>query len=173
MNKSFLLAIILFTVLSSCEEVVEIDLNTANPAFVVEGFPSFFQIYALYKTEDKSVFDLKKRMFEVEHSYLKKKKSGKSSRGQSLPAEKPILQISYDEIGTYKDNFVLNDRVWLFFYHIWQRMGDEKFDAFLKELFAFNSIDYNNFEQLIIKYLPGFSKELDTWLNTNYYPDRL
>ncbi len=154
---------------------VTIPVKNDNPfsAFVVEGFPSFFQIFALYKTEDKSIFDLKKRMLEVKQSYLKKKESGKSSRGQKLPLEKPILQISYDEIGTYKDNFVLNDRVWLFFYNLWQRMGDEKFDAFLKELFAFNFIDYNNFEQLILKYLPGFSKELDTWLNTNYYPDRL
>jgi hypothetical protein len=153
---------------------VKISVTKENPfyAFVVEGFPSFFQIYALKRIRDDA-YNLKEEMIKVEERYLAKRKTGKTSRGNKLPEEKAILNISFDEIGNYKDTFVLSDRVWLFFYSVWVRMGDAKFDLFLKELFSFNSISYESFEGLLIKYLPDFKETLNTWLNTTDYSDEL
>ncbi|MCW8824699.1 MAG: hypothetical protein OQK63_11435 [Ignavibacteriaceae bacterium] len=153
---------------------VKIPVTKENPfcAFVIEGFPSFFQVYALKKMEGDA-YDAKGKMMKVEEGYLEKRKTGKTWRGNTLPVEKPILEIKFDEIGLYKDKFVLNDRVWLFFYSIWNKMGDEEFDRFLKELFSFNSINYNSFEELVVKYIPGFAPELNTWLNTTDYPDEI
>jgi hypothetical protein len=37
MNKSFLVALPLLIILASCEEVIEVDLNSSDPAFVVEA----------------------------------------------------------------------------------------------------------------------------------------
>jgi len=153
---------------------VKIPVTKENPfyAFVIEGFPSFFQVYALKKMDGDS-YNIEEVMINVEARYLEKRKTGKTRRGNTLPVEKPILEIKFDEIGLYKDNFVLNDRVWLFFYSIWNKMGDEEFDRFLKELFSFNSINYNSFEELVVEYIPGFAPELNTWLNTTDYPDEI
>jgi len=151
---------------------VRIPVSIDNPfyAFVVEGFPSFFQAYALKRIDGKN-YNLDSVMKKIEISYLEKRRTGKTSRGNKLPVEKAILKINYNEIGSYKDKFVLRDRAWLFFYDIWNQMGDEKFDMFLKELFSLNSIDYEKFEGLILKYLPNYSGDLNTWLNTTEYPD--
>lgn len=153
---------------------VDIPVSIDNPfcAFVVEGFPSFFQMYAMKKISS-DVYNIKDKIRKVEESYLEKRKTGKTRRGWTLPVEKAILKITFDEIGTYKDKFVLNDRVWLFFYNIWDQMGDEKFDSFLKELFLFNSINYENFEELVLRYIPDFKEKLNIWLNTTDYPDEL
>ncbi|MFC2103557.1 hypothetical protein ACFLSS_03920, partial [Bacteroidota bacterium] len=90
-----------------------------------------------------------------------------------LPVEKSLLNIKFDEIGGYKDKFVLSDRAWLFFYNIWDLMGDGRFDSFLKELFLFNSINYENFEELVLRYIPGFKEKLNIWLNTTNYPEEI
>lgn len=151
---------------------VLIPVLNDNPfsALVVEGFPSFFQVYALEKTLAEDIYDLKKKMAQVEASYIKKKETGKNWRGNPLPKEKPILEISYHEIGEYKDRFILSDRVWLFIYHLWDEMGTTNFDAFLKELFQFSTIDYGSFEELVLKYIPNYKSKLDLWLNTIDYP---
>lgn len=153
---------------------VDIPVSIDNPfcAFVVEGFPSFFQMYAMKKISS-DVYNIKDEIRKVEEKYLEKRKTGKIRRGWALPIEKAILNITFDEIGTYKDNFVLNDRVWLFFYNIWDQMGDDKFDNFLKELFKFNSINYVKFEELVLRYIPDFKEKLDIWLNTTDYDDDL
>lgn len=154
---------------------VQLPVAESNPfsAFVIEGFPSFFQVYALSKTLENSKYNKDDHLIRIEKSYLKKKKTGLSRRGRKLPKEKPILEINYDEIGMYKDTFILNDRVWLFFNDIWNQLGDKKFDQFLRELFKFQSIDYKNFESLILKYLPDYETKLNIWLNTTDYPDEL
>jgi hypothetical protein len=144
---------------------VSIPVSKSNPfcALVVEGFPSFFQVYALKRIDKK--FDLEKRMKEVERQYLEKREK------RNFTKEKPILQITFDEVGTYKDHFVLNDRVWLFIYDLWRRMGDENFDAFLKKLFVWDGIDYGRFEGLVLEFLPDFKEKLNTWLNTTEYSE--
>jgi hypothetical protein len=153
---------------------VDIPVSINNPfyAFVVEGFPSFFQAYALKRIDGES-YNLNKVMKGIEKSYLEKRRTGLTRRGNKLPVEKAILKIEHNEIGSYKDRFVLRDRVWLFFYDIWNQMGDEKFDMVLKELFSFNSINYESFEGQILKYLPDYGERLNIWLNTTDYPNEL
>jgi hypothetical protein len=152
---------------------VKIPVAKENPfyAFVIEGFPSFFQTYALKKVDGEN-YHLDEIMKNVEKRYLEKRRTGKTPRGNTLPDEKAILNISSEEIGTFKDKFVLSDRVWLFFYNIWMRMGDDNFDMFLKELFSFKSISYESFEALTLKYIPDFKEELNIWLNTTNYPEK-
>ncbi len=154
---------------------VKIPVLNDNPfsALITEGFPSFFQVYALDKTLAEGQYDLKKKMEQVEASYIKKKETGKNWRGNPLPKEKPILEISFNEIGEYKDRFILSDRVWLFIYHLWDEMGANDFDAFLKELFQFSTIDYNSFEELVLKYIPKYKGKFDLWLNTIDYPETI
>ena len=112
-------------------------------------------------------------MKKIEKGYLSKKQTGKDRRGNALPAEKPILNISFDEIGDYKDLFILSDRARLFLYDLWTEMGNDQFDQFLKELFQLDSINYRVFEKLVLKYLPNYKNDLNTWLNTNDYPNLL
>ena len=142
---------------------VHIPVSKDNPfcALVVEGFPSFFQVYALKRID--RTFDLDQKMKEIEKQYLAKREK------RDFTKEKPILQITFDEIGNYKDHFVLNDRVWLFFYDLWKEMGDESFDVFLKKLFSWDSINYKRFEGLILEFLPDFKEKLNLWLNTTEY----
>ena len=146
---------------------VYIPVSKDNPfcALVVEGLPSFFQVYALRKIDKK--FDLEEKMEEKERQYLAKREK------QNFTKEKPVLQITFDEIGLYKDHFVLNDRVWLFIYDLWEKMGDEKFDAFLKKLFSWDGIDYKKFEGLVLEFIPDFKDELNTWLRTTDYPEEM
>jgi hypothetical protein len=153
---------------------VKIPITKENPfyAFVIEGFPSFFQVYASKRIEGDN-YKLDEVMRGIEKGYLEKRKTGKTRRGNELPKEEAILNISPEDIGAYKDNFVLSDRVWLFFYNIWMQMGDENFDMFLKELFSFKSMSYDRFEGLILKYIPNFKEELNIWLNTTDYPESL
>ncbi len=152
---------------------IPIDRKDPMAALIIEGFPGFFHFYGLNQTESKEEFDLKKIILKRQSSYLKKKESGKDWRGNDLPPEKPILEISFEEIGLYKDYFILSDRVGLFLYHLWTKMGDEKFSEFLKELFALSSIDYGTLENLTEKYLPGYSATLNIWLKTNDFPESL
>ncbi len=146
---------------------VQLPLKKDNPfyALVIEGFPSFFQIYALRKID--STFDL--------HSYMKRKEKRyiKNKSREGYPVEKPILEIEPHEIGKYKDRFVLNDRVWLFMYDLWRKTGDKEFDSLLKELFSKENIDYSSFEKLITKYLPNYRERLDKWLNTTEFPEEM
>ncbi len=152
---------------------VQIPISRKNEfyALIIEGFPSYFQTYALSKTLDKEAFNIEKYMKKTEKRYLTYRKTGKTRRGFKLPKEKPILKITADEIGTYKDKFVLNDRVYLFMYDLWIKMGNEKYDDFLKELFEFQSIDYLSFEKLVLKYIPEYQTNLNVWLNTTDFPE--
>jgi len=153
---------------------VHIPVKEGNPlyALVIEGFPGFMQFYAMERLEPGSSFDINKRAMRLHRSYLQKKKTGKTSRGFVLPEEKPVLEISGDEIGLYKDVFVLNDRVSLFMIYLWNKMGDKKYDQFLHELFNMDSINYASFENLILDYIPACSKDLEIWLSTTRYPER-
>ncbi len=151
---------------------VQLPLQKANPfyALFMEGFPSFFQVWALHKTHPDSVYDIQQHMQGVEARYLQKKETGKTSRGFDLPEEKSILSITADEIGNYKDKFILNDRVWLFMYDLWQKMGDTNYEAYLEELLNKEDINYADFEKTTLKYLPNYGEKLAIWLNGTKYP---
>lgn len=131
---------------------------------MVEGFPSFFQLWALKRIDED--FDMSRWIRWKERRYLAGREAGD-------PVEKPILEITYDEIGTYKDRFVLSDRVWLCLYDIWTRAGDDGFDRLCRELFSLDTIDYETFEALVEKYIPGYGHRLDKWLNTTVYDESM
>jgi hypothetical protein len=99
---------------------VQIPISKDNPfaSLVIEGFPSFFHMYALKKLNPD--FEFHKIMERKEKRYLSNKKTGTDNRGNPLPEEKPILEIPFEEIGNYKDNFILSDRVPLFLYHLYK-----------------------------------------------------
>jgi len=151
---------------------VQLTIKQANPLFalVIEGFPSYFHLPVLETILGKEWYDT--YMHEIEKSYLIKKKTGKHPRGWKIPKEKPIINLTADDIGEYKDLFILSDRVVLFFNYLKKKMGDENFWKFSKELVNLNSIDYNRLEQLILKYLPDNKSDIETWLQKNDYPPR-
>lgn len=150
---------------------LSVPVSVDNPIYtlVLEGFPSFFQVYVLAGIIDD--YDPESVMLRVEENYLEKKRTGLNRRGRQLPEEKAVYEITADEIGEYKDNFVLSDRVWLFMFDLWQQMGDSEFEKFIKELFSLESIDTRIFEDLILDYLPAYKDRLDTWLKTSDYPE--
>lgn len=148
----------------------QLKIKQANPlyALVIEGFPSYFHLPVLETILGKEWYDT--YMQKIEKSYLIKKKTGKHPRGWKLPAEKAILDLTADDIGEYKDLFILSDRVVLFFNYLKKKIGNENFWKFSKELVNLNSIDYNQLEQLILKYLPDSKDDIETWLKKNDYP---
>jgi len=152
---------------------VRIPVSKDNPfyALVIEGFPDFFKIWGLKNMLKGNEYDLNEVMMEVEKKYLQKKATGQNSKGRALPKEKPILEIGPEEIGYYKDTFILNDRVRLFLYHFWRSTGDADFNRFIKELFKLSHVDYQIFEKLILTYQPDYKEALNIWLNTNDYPN--
>ena len=103
----------------------------------------------------------------------KKKRTGKTSRGTSLPPEKPLTAIGADEIGRYKDMFVLSDRALLMMDDLRRRMGREDFDAFCRDIFNRHSLDLVGFREAVLTRLPGDAERLRVWLETNDYPEEL
>lgn len=150
---------------------VQINLPPSNPfyAFAIEGFPSYFHLPVLGKYLGDGWYE--KRMLQIEKSYLAKREKGTNRRGKPLPPETPILSLSVDDIPRYKDTFVLNDRVVLFFDYLVRKMGEERFMQFSKELFARDDLDYGSFEALLLKYAPDCKDELAVWLKSTEYPN--
>ena len=153
--------------------LVHVDTNRADPlaALAVEGFPAYFHlpIMAEFLGEDYYRTHLKR----TETRYLEKKSSGTDRRGHPLPQEKPLLDIEEDEIGAYKDPFLLSDRALLFFDYLRRQMGHDLFFAFIRTLFNREKLDLATFEATVLDYLPGTKGELDLWLRTTDYPEQL
>lgn len=107
-----------------------------------------------------------------EAGYVRGRETGRDRHSRLLPAEKPIYEIIPDEIGKYKDCFVLSDRAPLFLDYLRRWMGEEKFFEFAQELFRFDSLDRAAFENTIEKYLPGSGEDVRLWLETTEFPER-
>ena len=151
---------------------VHVPVDRTNPfwVFVIEGFPSYFHLPMLGRVLGDAFYE--DYMKTTEEAYLKRRETGLDRRGRSLPAEKPILAIEAEELSVFKDRFVLNDRVLLFFDFLRQRMGDSRFLAFCKALFGQEHIDYEIFKALVLEYLPDAGDDLHVWLKTTAFPDR-
>ncbi|MBN2380616.1 hypothetical protein JXM67_12515 [candidate division WOR-3 bacterium] len=151
---------------------VRIDVSKTNPlaALVVEGFPSFFFLPVLADMWGEDWYN--DYMERIEKYYLGIKETGKTPRGWPVPDEKAILELTYEDIGRYKDCFILSDKVLLFFNYLRKSMEAERFYEFSKRLFELEDIDYVKFEGLILEYLPGAESDLDIWLNQTKYPER-
>jgi hypothetical protein len=147
-----------------------VDRTDASYALVIEGFPSYFHLPALAEILGEPYYQtlIKTR----EDQYLQKKETGMDRRGRKLPPEKPIMEITADEIGVYKDVFILSDRVLLFFDYLRTKMGKDRFLEFARELTRSARMDSRLFEETILRFVPGIKEELHIWLRTNEYPDR-
>lgn len=139
-------------------------------ALMIEGFPSYFHYPAL---EALGAIDYPKRISELRESYLEKRKTGTDRRGRPLPEEKAISTIGADEIGVYKDRFVLSDRAILFLDTLRTRLGRERFEEFVRRLFAGGEMDEARFRALVTEYLPDFAAGMTVWLDTTDLPDEL
>lgn len=152
---------------------VHYPMSQSNPmyALMIEGFPSYFHLPVLAELLGENWYQ--KRMKRIEKSYLYKKKHGKTRRGWKIPAEKPILKITAQEIGDYKDMFILDDRLVLFFNFLRQQMGPQKFYKFAQAIIQTRPGNDQQFVQLIGQFLPQQKQLIKTWLYTNDYPDQL
>lgn len=139
-------------------------------AFAVEGLPSYFHLPALGAIWGRDWYD--NFMAWLEQQYLDRKRSGTDSRGRVLPTEKPLLTLTADDIGEYKDRFVLNDRALLFMNYLRVKMGDKSFSNFCKQLFSGGATTAESFERLCARYLPFQKEEIRQWLYTSEFPDK-
>jgi hypothetical protein len=145
---------------------VSVPVKRADPlyALVVEGFPSYFHLPVLDALGDEGL--LERALARTEREYLARRSSGRP-----LP-EVPLTAIGADDVGTYKDRFVLNDRAPLFCHWLGRRMGSEGFGAFLRALFALDELDRAAFEALVEEHLPGSRDDVALWLDTTEFPER-
>ena len=139
-------------------------------ALVIEGFPGYFDLPVMAEIVGDEYPN--KILKWKEDNYIKKRETGKDRRGRSLPPEKPLLEISDNEIGEYKDNFILSDRALFFFHYLRIKMGKDRFWEFTRELFKQKTLNYDILEQVILKYLPGVREDIRIWLKTTEYPAR-
>lgn len=139
-------------------------------ALAIEGFPSYFHLPALASFWGNSWYD--NLMKWLEQTYLDKKRTGTDNRGRLLPPEKPLLCLRADEVGVYKDVFVLDDRALLFMNYLRVQMGEGSFGNFCRQLFSGSATTAESFERLCGKYLPFKKDEIKLWLYTNEFPDK-
>jgi hypothetical protein len=151
---------------------VQVPTKRSDPLFalMIEGFPSYFHLPILAELEGEDFYD--EFLNRIENSYLEKRKSGKDGRGNPLPPEKPLYDIKPDEVGLYKDVFVLGDRALLFFDFLRRQPEKANFSRFTRELFAQANLDHAAFEALIRGHFALSAEDLSVWLRSNEYPDR-
>lgn len=138
-------------------------------ALIQEGFPSFFHLPVLGVVRRSGFY--RQFLSSVEEAYLQKRSTG-VYRGQRLPPEKPLLEISRSEVGAYKDTFVLDDRARLFLDWLRRQMGNGQYAAFVRRLFSCTRMDAATFVEIIQDYLPGSEEDIHLWLGTTDFPDR-
>ena len=136
-------------------------------AFVVEGFPGYFHWPALAELLGDDVYE--RALDRAQASYLQRRESGHDRWNRALPPEKPLTRFTADDVGVYKDRFVLNDRALLCLDYYRRRMGSG-FDAFVRELFELERMDRTSLERVIEAHLEGGSASLATWLDTTEFP---
>ena len=139
-------------------------------ALAIEGFPSYFHLPALGAIWGRDWYA--NFLTALEQGYLDRKRTGTDSRGRFLPTEKPLLALTADEVGDYKDRFVLNDRALLFLNYLRVKMGDKSFANFCKQLFAGTATTAESFERLCARYLPFDKDDIRLWLRTTEFPDK-
>lgn len=139
-------------------------------SLAVEGFPSYFHLPVLAELSGEETY--LEFMVQTEKAYLEKRSTGRDWRGRPLPEGKPILAISADDLSTYKDSFVLSDRVLLFFHFLYRHMGRDGFFAFTKDLFSHEKVTEEVFRDTIEKHFPGSRDDVRLWLETTELPKR-
>lgn len=137
--------------------------------FVIEGFPSYLHLPLLSLELGEEWY--RDRIATVQRRYLEKRETGLDRRGRILPGEKPIDRISADEIGDYKDVFVLNDRAVLFLDYLRRRIGNEGFFSLCADLFRQRRLTSDSVRAGLSSAYPGAEVEVDVWLSTTEFHD--
>jgi hypothetical protein len=143
-----------------------------DPLFALglEGFPSYFHLPVIADLLGEPWY--RNYMSRIEKLYLQKKETGQDQRGNRLPTEKPLYALTAEDVSTYKDTFLLNDRARLFLNYLLHRMGRDRFWDFTRELFSSGEMSMSRFKALIEKHLPGSGEDVRVWLEENDYPER-
>jgi hypothetical protein len=136
-------------------------------AFEVEGFPSYFHLPALASILGQAWYD--KKLDALEKRYLERRATGRDG-SEALPPEKPILAMTADDVGKYKDTFVLNDRALLFWDYLHRKMTPAAFDGLVRELTASPEVTAKSFFALIARHAPALEPDAHRWLETAEYP---
>ena len=137
----------------------------------IEGFPAWCHLPVLAERVGEDVYDA--ALDAVQQGYLEKRRTGLDRRGAALPPEKPLALIGDDEIGRYKDLFVLSDRALLFMDWLRRETGPNGFPVLARDLFEGDKLDYARFTSIVLEHLPGAAGDLRLWLETSEYPERL
>jgi hypothetical protein len=163
-----------FSKMTLAHELVHPFVKTETPrsdpfyALAIEGFPAYFHYPAMATWEGEEWYDAAMR--RIGQRYIEKKRSGVNFRGDPLPPEKPLLEITADEVGKYKDQFLLADRALLMLDDLRRRMGKERFGGFTRELFGGHVVDAASFRAVVLRYLPEDGDRLRVWMETTEYP---
>ncbi len=148
---------------------VPVDRSDPMYCYAIEGFPSYFHLPVLAEVLGTDVYD---RFIDwMEKLYLEKRQTGRTRWG-AVPPEKPLLAIKADELSTYKDEYVLDDRALLFMNYLYRHLGRKRFFTFTSDLLNKQKLTAETFRQTVLKYLPGATADVDLWLSTTEYPDR-
>ncbi|MDH3813859.1 MAG: hypothetical protein OEV48_05205 [Acidobacteriota bacterium] len=150
---------------------VQIPLPRDNElyALVIEGFPSYFHLPAMAAIVGDEYY--RQILTRTEDGYLERRRTGLDRRGRTLPPEKPLLDLTVDDISTYKDRFVLNDRARLFCNWLRSQMGVERFGDFTRKLFSQKSLDADHLVEIVETYLPDSADDVNRWLRTEDFPE--
>jgi hypothetical protein len=163
-----------YEIITLAHELVHAFVQTptakSDPLYVfqLEGFPSYFHLPALASFLGEGWYDT--FLDTTEKRYLERRATGKDGN-DALPPEKPILAIAPDEVGTYKDTFVLNDRALLFWDYLHRKMTPAAFDALVRELTAAPDVSAKSFFALIARHAPALQSDAHRWLETTDYPN--
>lgn len=147
-----------------------IDESSPLAALFIEGFPSYFHLPALEEILGRDWY--LDYLRSKQESYLEKRQTGQTPWGSPLPEEKAILEISADEIGAYKDTFILDDRVPLFLHFVRERVAPERFPEMTRELMRTANLTPEAFLDLIERFFPAGREDVRIWLQTTEFPDR-
>lgn len=139
-------------------------------AMAIEGFPAWCHLPVLAELAGESFYD--EALDAVQRGYIEKRRTGTDRRGAALPPEKPLTSIGDDEIGRYKDLFVLSDRALLFLDWLRREAGPAGFPALARDIFERETLDYARFTRIVLDHLPGAAGDLRIWLETSDYPER-
>jgi len=150
---------------------VPVDRSDPLYCLAMEGFPSYFHLPILAEVLGDDVYD--RFIAFMEKLYLEKRQTGKTRWGATVPPEKPLLEIKADELSTYKDEFVLDDRALLFLNYLYRSMGRKRFFSFTSDLFNKKKLTADGFRQTVLKYLPAAANDVNIWISTTEYPERL
>ena len=138
---------------------VQFPVAAADPlyAFSVEGLPSYFHLYALDRMGHPELYHA--AMESAADSYRR-------GRERATPPERTLLAIAADDIGLYKDRFVLSDRALLFLDDLRARLGDDAFDGFWRAAFSRPVTGLESWRAIVRELAPDQADSIERWLGT-------